>query len=164
MPKKFTQVKLDPTACRTQVDEFGALLKSRAALSEKNDVQPFFKKPHQLSAFIGSYVRDVGPADVFAFEYPIYGDFAVDLRIIWEFGQGRGHSRVPNAEVVVVPASEGDCAASLVCDGAVPVPLELVPPQLALLECRCPLQQHRLDKCSLHPSILSCRQSKSEQA
>jgi hypothetical protein len=86
--KQFTQVKLDPKTCRKQIDEFGALLKSNASLSEKNDIQPLFKKRRQLSAFIGSYMRDVGPASDYAFEYPIYGDFAADL-VVGDKGIGR---------------------------------------------------------------------------
>jgi Domain of unknown function (DUF4263) len=99
--KQFKQITLDPKKCRTQIDEFGALLKSKPALSEKNDIQPFFKKRPQLSAFIGSYMRDIGPATDYAFEYPFYGDFAADLVVgdkagrrfcVIEFEDGRKDS------------------------------------------------------------------------
>jgi hypothetical protein len=70
VPKQFKQITLDPKKCRVQIEEFGALLKSKAALSEKDDLQPFFKNRPQVSAFIGSYMRDIGPATDYAFEYP----------------------------------------------------------------------------------------------
>jgi hypothetical protein len=79
VPKQFKQITLDPKKCRVQIEEFGALLESKAALSEKDDIQPFFKNRPQVSAFIGSYMRDIGPATDYAFEYPFYGDFAADL-------------------------------------------------------------------------------------
>ena len=102
MPKQFKQITLDPKKCRVQIDEFGALLKSKAALSEKDDLQPFFKNRPQVSAFIGSYMRDIGPATDYAFEYPFYGDFAADLVVgdksgrrfcVIEFEDGRTFSR-----------------------------------------------------------------------
>jgi len=107
--KQFTQIKLDPKKCRTQIDEFGALLKAKTSLSEKNDIQPFFKNRPQLSAFIGSYMRDTGPASDYAFEYPFYGDFAADLVVgdkaakrfcVIEFEDGRKDSifKVPKGK------------------------------------------------------------------
>ena len=80
--KQFKQITLDPKKCRVQIDEFGTLLKSKASLSEKNDIQPFFKNRPPLSAFIGSYMRDIGPATDYTFEYPFYGDFAADLDLV----------------------------------------------------------------------------------
>jgi hypothetical protein len=41
MAQQFTSVTLDPKLCRTEIDEFGVLLQSKAELSEKNDIQPF---------------------------------------------------------------------------------------------------------------------------
>ncbi len=79
MAKQFKQLTVDPKKGRAQRDEFRTLLESKKALSEKHDVQPFFKKRPQISAFIGSYMRDIGPATDYAFEYPFYGDFAADL-------------------------------------------------------------------------------------
>jgi hypothetical protein len=77
--KAFQQVAYEPKKLRTQIDQFGRLLRSKAALSERADVQPFFKRRPHLAAFIGAYMKDTGPATDFAFEYPFYGDFAADL-------------------------------------------------------------------------------------
>jgi hypothetical protein len=99
--KKFKQIKLDPKQCRAEIAEFGVLLKSKKALSERKDIQPFFKSRLQISAFIGSYMRDIGPATEYAFEYPVHGDFAVDLVVgdqahrrfcVIEFEDGREDS------------------------------------------------------------------------
>jgi hypothetical protein len=109
MAKQFKSIALDPKTCRTQINEFGALLRSKAALSERLDVLPFFTKRPQISAFIGSYMRDTGPATEYAFEYPFYGDFAADLVIgdkagrrfcVVEFEDGRKNSifRVPKGK------------------------------------------------------------------
>jgi Domain of unknown function (DUF4263) len=107
--KQFKQITLDPKKCRTQIAEFGVLLKSKASLSEKDDIQPFFKQRPQISALIGSYMRDIGPATDYAFEYPFYGDFAADLVVgdksgrrfcVIEFEDGRNDSifKVPKAK------------------------------------------------------------------
>lgn len=56
-----------------------AMLASSAELSEKHDIQPFFKNRHQISAFIGSYMRNIGPATQICFEYNFHGDYAADL-------------------------------------------------------------------------------------
>lgn len=101
MGKHFKQIKLDPKKCRVQIDAFGAILKSNTSLSEKADILPFFNKRPQISAFIGSYMRDIGPATDYVFEYPFYGDFAADLIVgdkpgrkfcVIEFEDGRKDS------------------------------------------------------------------------
>lgn len=106
MAKHFQSVAFDPRRCRIQIEEFGRLLRSRAALSERDHVLPFFRKRSHLSAFIGSYMRDTGPATEYAFEYPFYGDFTAHLVVgdragrrlcVVEFEDGRRDSifRVP---------------------------------------------------------------------
>jgi len=77
--KHFKPITRDPKRCRAQITQLGALLQTKPALSEKNDIQPFFKARPQLAAFVCSYMRDIGPATDHAFEYPFFGDFAADL-------------------------------------------------------------------------------------
>lgn len=79
MAKHFTPIALNPGQCRVEIDELGALLRSKKALSEIHDIQPFYKQRPQISAFVGYYMRDIGPATQYAFEFPFYGDFAADL-------------------------------------------------------------------------------------
>jgi Domain of unknown function (DUF4263) len=59
--------------------QFSELLQSGQPLPERAVIQPFFKQRKQLSAFLGSYVPDAFPADRIAFEYSVFGDFAVDI-------------------------------------------------------------------------------------
>src|SRR5262249_51187392 len=55
------------------------LLQSKKHLSERDDLQNFFKKRRQLTAFIGTYAPNLGPASQLAYEFPLFGDFAADI-------------------------------------------------------------------------------------
>src|SRR5579863_879350 len=77
--KEFIEVTFDPVQSRNELDELGVLLNSSANLSESKDIQPFFKARPQLTAFLGTYVSDIGPASRIAYEFPIFGDFAADI-------------------------------------------------------------------------------------
>lgn len=77
--KDFEDIVFDPEKCRRELKEFGDLLESSATLSERRDIQPFFRKRKQLAAFIGTFAPDIGPATQIAYEYPIFGDFAADI-------------------------------------------------------------------------------------
>ncbi len=101
MAQKFKTIKLNPKKCRVEIDAFGALLRAKVELSEKDDIQPFFKARPQISAFIGSYVRNIGPATQYCFEYKFFGDYAADLVLgdkayrqfcVIEFEDARLHS------------------------------------------------------------------------
>lgn len=101
MAKLLNRIRSNPKKCRTRIAEFGDLLRSGPSLSERDDIQPFFKERPLLAAYIGAYARDVGPATQYAFEYPVSGDFAADLVIgdhvgrrycVVEFEDGRPDS------------------------------------------------------------------------
>ena len=77
--KKLTQHQFDRKQCRAQWKDFQLLLKSKTVLDENKDILPFFKARHDLSLLITSYFPHIKNADVFAHEYPIYGDFKADL-------------------------------------------------------------------------------------
>jgi hypothetical protein len=77
--KVFKDVVYDPKKCKKELKEFGQLLKSRASLSERRDLQPFFKRRDQLSALIGTFGPNIGPAPQIAYEFPFFGDFAADM-------------------------------------------------------------------------------------
>jgi len=77
--KSFLDVTLNPVQCKREIDELGALLKSKPKMAERAEIQPFFRARQQLSAFVGTYVPDIGPAKRLAYEFPIFGDFAADL-------------------------------------------------------------------------------------
>jgi hypothetical protein len=77
--KNLQSLKFDRAKCRTEWNQFSSLLSSKAELSERNDVLPFFKNRHHLSTLIGSYFPKMAKADCFAHEFEIYGDFIADL-------------------------------------------------------------------------------------
>lgn len=101
MAQQFTPVQLDPKQCRIEIGEFGDMLRAKAELSEKHDIQPFFKNRMQISACIGSVMRNIGPATQVCFEYKIFGDYAADIVLgdklfrrfcVVEFEDGRSRS------------------------------------------------------------------------
>jgi len=59
--------------------DFQRLLKRKAALDESKDILPFFKSRQNLSLFLATYFPMIRNADLYAHEYPIYGDFKADL-------------------------------------------------------------------------------------
>jgi hypothetical protein len=73
------KVSFEFAKCKREVDELGQLLKSKAELSERKDILPFFKTRNQLCAFIGTFGSDIGPAPEIAREFSFLGDFAADL-------------------------------------------------------------------------------------
>ena len=79
--KEFEPIMFDPRKCREELDRFKALLTTHEELSEREDVQPLFKECRQLSAFIGTCLPNIGPANRLADEFDIFGDYAADLVI-----------------------------------------------------------------------------------
>src|SRR5262249_26127632 len=75
----FADILFDPVKCQRELNAFGKLLISRKNLSERDDLLPFFKKRKQLSAFIGTFTPNIGPAAQLAYEFPFLGDFAADI-------------------------------------------------------------------------------------
>jgi hypothetical protein len=79
--KQFRPVTFDPLQCRKELDALQSLLGSKQELSERNDIQPLFKGNSQLSAFIGTYFPNIGPANLLAYEFDVFGDFTADIVI-----------------------------------------------------------------------------------
>jgi hypothetical protein len=77
--KNLEEVVFNPTRCRSELRAFKKLLDSRRELGERKDLQPFFRRRKQLSAFVGTFAPDIGPARQIAFEYPFLGDFSADI-------------------------------------------------------------------------------------
>jgi hypothetical protein len=76
--KTFIKWDFDPKLCRTELEEFKALLNRNSTLTE-TVIRQFFRKRKHLSAFIGSYSSHIDSFDRLAFEYVLFGDFACDL-------------------------------------------------------------------------------------
>jgi hypothetical protein len=77
--KEFKTIVFDPAKCRAQLKEFKRLLDSKKVLGERKELQPFFRKVEHLTAFMGTYSPDIGPANRLAYEFPLFGDFAADF-------------------------------------------------------------------------------------
>jgi hypothetical protein len=77
--KAFEESIYNPTKCKREINALGKLLQSKAELSEKNDILPFFKEKRQLAAFLGTFASSIGPAPLIAYEYSFLGDFSADL-------------------------------------------------------------------------------------
>jgi hypothetical protein len=79
--KAFQSVSFDVQKCRTELSEFGELLKKKPTLSEQKDILPFFKTREHLSAFIGNLNTYNSNYDSVAHELSIFGDFTSDLAV-----------------------------------------------------------------------------------
>lgn len=77
--KNFLSLDFEPRSCRSQLAELQQLLQSKPSLSERDDILPFFRKRHHLSAFVASYHTKINRFDRVAFEYDLFGDFTADL-------------------------------------------------------------------------------------
>lgn len=77
--KKFIPLEFEPRVCRSQLAELQQLLQSKQSLSERDDILPFFRERHHLSAFVASYHPQINRFDRIAFEYDLFGDFTADL-------------------------------------------------------------------------------------
>jgi hypothetical protein len=79
--KKLEEIAFNPTQCRVEIAAFKKLLQSKAKLAEREEIQQFFKKRKQLSAFIGTFAPNIGLVNRLAHEFPLIGDFAADIML-----------------------------------------------------------------------------------
>src|SRR5262249_5294164 len=66
---------------RKEVEELRDLLASKRTLQERKDILPFFRQRPHLAAACGDYNPSLVRADLLAWEYDLFGDFACDLAI-----------------------------------------------------------------------------------
>jgi hypothetical protein len=99
--KNLEPVTFKAAECRRDLAAFRKLLQSKTQLAERRDIQRFFKKRKQLSAFIGTSHPDIGPAPLLGYEFPFMGDFAADIVLgnkqkgafcVVEFEDGKANS------------------------------------------------------------------------
>src|SRR6516165_2935758 len=76
---KLTPLSFSHEQCLREAQEFKAFLGAHTMLKERDEVLPFFKARHHLSAFLGAYNSLVIHYDRFAHEFDIFGPFACDL-------------------------------------------------------------------------------------
>ena len=80
--KTLETIVFDPIQCRVEIAALSKLLRSSKNLAEREDIQRFFRKRKQLSAFIGTFAPNIGLANRLAYEFPIRGDFAADPTVV----------------------------------------------------------------------------------
>jgi hypothetical protein len=64
--KNLETIVFDPSRFVKELKAFAALLRSKPDLSERGDIQPFFKKSKHLSAYMGTFSPNIGPATTIA--------------------------------------------------------------------------------------------------
>lgn len=79
--KEFIDHTLDFKAYENELLEFKKLLDSKAELSERDDILPFFKKCPNLSTQIATIIPNMVSNEKLAFEFDVFGDFASDIAV-----------------------------------------------------------------------------------
>ena len=79
MASVLETIVFDRAKFQQELQAFGDLLKSKADLSERDDIQPFFKKSKHLTAFMGTFALSIAVATEICFEYEFFGDFKADI-------------------------------------------------------------------------------------
>ncbi len=79
MASVLETVVFEPPKFLEELQAFDELLKSKADLSERKDIQPFFKKSKHLTAYMGTFALNIAVATEICFEYEIFGDFIADI-------------------------------------------------------------------------------------
>lgn len=77
--KKLLPFAFNQRTYQAELDAFETLLESTSELSEKSQILPFFRQHEQVSSRIVLLSSALNTADVQAFEYDLFGDFAADL-------------------------------------------------------------------------------------
>jgi hypothetical protein len=72
-------IVFDPAQFRLELASLDSLLQSNRDLSEAGDIQPLFTVCKHLSAYMGTFFPNLGPATELAFQFPFFGDFKADL-------------------------------------------------------------------------------------
>jgi hypothetical protein len=74
-------VALEHALFEAELMALGTLLASKQDVSEMDDIQPLFKASGHLSAFLGTFAPDIGPATELAYDFPFFGDYRADLLV-----------------------------------------------------------------------------------
>jgi Domain of unknown function (DUF4263) len=69
----------DREACRADLTAFADLLAAKPALSERDDILPFFRDHGDLAALLGSFNPSVAAYDRLGAEVRLFGQFTADV-------------------------------------------------------------------------------------
>jgi hypothetical protein len=79
MASVLQPISFDPTTFQRELRAFNALLKSHKVLSERAQIQPFFKANKHLTAFMGTFAPNITVATEICFEFDLNGDYRADI-------------------------------------------------------------------------------------
>jgi hypothetical protein len=79
MASVLESIVFDTARFQGELQAFGDLLKSKADLSEKDDILPFFRGHKHLTAYMGTFALNIAVATEICFEYEFFGDFKADI-------------------------------------------------------------------------------------
>jgi hypothetical protein len=79
MASVLETIVFEPAKFQQELSAFEGLLRSKADLSETNDILPFFKKNKHLTAYLGTFALNIAVATEICFEYEFFGDFKADI-------------------------------------------------------------------------------------
>lgn len=79
MSSVLEPIDFDPGKFQRELDEFDALLRQHAELSEQSKIQPFFKARKHLTAYVGTFAPNVAVATEICFEYDFWGHRKADI-------------------------------------------------------------------------------------
>jgi hypothetical protein len=88
--KVLQPVQWKLSKCVKELKELRKLLLGSSALSERDEILPFFKERLHLSAFVGSFHEDLLNYNLVAHEYNLFGDFMCDLVVGDSANKGYG--------------------------------------------------------------------------
>lgn len=76
--RRLEPVSIDVARLLPELDEFEAFLANTAALKEREQVLPYFRRSTQLLACFGCTNPEMGWPDLYASELELFGDFVCD--------------------------------------------------------------------------------------
>jgi Domain of unknown function (DUF4263) len=79
MASILESIVFDPVIFRQELRAFEDLLTSKASITERDDIQPFFKANKHLTAYIGALYLNIAVATEICFEFDLAGDFKADI-------------------------------------------------------------------------------------
>jgi hypothetical protein len=72
MASVLESISFDSARFQQEIEAFDELLKSKAHLSERKDIHPFFKKNKHLTGYMGMFTPTLDVATEICFEYEFF--------------------------------------------------------------------------------------------
>ncbi len=79
MASVLESIVFDADTFQRELQAFDVLLKSKSDLSERDDIQPFFRTCKHLTAYLGTFAPNIAAGTEICYEYEFFGDFKADI-------------------------------------------------------------------------------------